>query len=120
MFRKYKKIIIIVVVVIVLFFVYSFFFGGSSNDNSLLRGVANTPSGADVIGSEIIQALNQIDTLQLDRTIFEDPVFRSLVDRSQPIPPEPVGRDNPFSPITFSGSNDTVVNISPGESEDQN
>lgn len=110
MFTKYKKIIIVVLISVLAFFVYSFFFGGSKDD-SLLKSVSNTQSGADVIGSEIIQALNQIEALQLDRSIFEDPVYRSLVDHSQPIPKEPVGRENPFSPITIRVTDDTIVNI---------
>jgi hypothetical protein len=110
MLTKYKKIIIVVLISVIAFFVYSFFFG-ANKDDSLIKSVANTPSGADVIGSEIIQSLNQIETLQLDRSIFEDPVYRSLVDHSQPIPKEPVGRDNPFSPITIRVTDDTVVNI---------
>jgi hypothetical protein len=110
MFAKYKKIIIIIAIAIVGFFIYSFFFG-TPKDDSLLSSVSNTPSGADVIGSEIIQALNQIETLELDRAIFEDPVYRSLVDRSQPIPAEPLGRENPFAPITIISGGGTVVNI---------
>jgi len=110
MFTKYKKIIVIVLISVLSFFVYSYFFGGSK-DEDLLKSVSNTQSGADVIGSEIIQSLNQIETLQLDRSIFEDPVYRSLVDHSQPIPKEPVGRDNPFSPITIRVTEDTVLNI---------
>lgn len=110
MLAKYKNIIIIIVVATVLFFAVSFIKGGSKDD-SLLQSVANTPKGADVIGSEIIQALNQIETLQLDRSVFEDPVYRSLVDRSQPIPQEPIGRENPFAPIDVNFNTDTVVNI---------
>lgn len=110
MIAKYKKIIVIVAIAIALFFIYSFFFA-KSEDGELIRGTVNAPSGADVIGSEIIQALNQIETLQLDRTIFSDPVYRSLVDRSQPIPPEPAGRENPFAPISFTAGSGAVITI---------
>lgn len=120
MIGKYKKVIIVVAIAIVLFFAYSFFFG-KTDDGALLSRTANAPSGATVIGSEIIQALNQIDTLQLDRAIFEDPIYRSLVDRSQPIPPEPIGRENPFAPINFTASSDTTVLIpQEGEGAPQN
>lgn len=120
MFNKYKKIIVAIIIIIVLFFIYSFFFGGEKDD-SLLSSTSNGPiSGADVIGSELIQALNEIETLDLDRSIFEDPIYRSLVDRSQPIPPEPVGRDNPFAPISVIVNQGTSINIPTSDSRSGN
>lgn len=110
MIRKYKKIIIIVGIAIVLFFVFLYFTGGSSN-TALIKSTVNSPSGAEAIGSEIIQALNQIETLKLDGQIFEDPVYRSLVDRSQVLTPEPVGRSNPFAPLGVNLGNSTTIEI---------
>ena len=107
-FLKYKKIIIGLVAVIVLFVLYSMFFAEEPQGEELLVS-SNQTVQAQIVGNEIVAALNQIQTLKLSRDIFEDPVFRSLIDRSIPIPEEPVGKSNPFSPI---GSN----NVSQGTS----
>ncbi len=102
-FQKNKKIIIIIAVLIIVFLAYSFISGGSTDNEQDLLTSSNTTQGqttqSRIVGNEIIAALNQIQTLNLSRDIFDDPVFRSLVDRSRPIPAEPVGKSNPFSPI---------------------
>jgi len=121
-FSKYKKIILTILITIVLFFAYSFFFGESSQNDELITSTASTGTSRtanDVVGAEIIQALNHIEALKLDRTIFEDPIYRSLIDRSQEIEPEPVGKNNPFDPINTSGvsSRDRTIQI---EVEDEN
>lgn len=99
---KYKKWIIGAVVLIILFIVYSVFFNNSSSNNSgsdALLSSNTSQRPAEIVGNEIITALNQIEALILDRSLFADPVYRSLKDRSQIIPPEPVGKANPFDPI---------------------
>lgn len=78
-------------------FIYSFFSKPKSSENLLVS--TNQVTQSQVVGNEIISALNQIQTLNLNNDIFSDPVFRSLVDRSSPIPGEPVGKSNPFSSI---------------------
>lgn len=103
MFAKYKKGIIITLVVILVLIVLTILRGDKAAEE-LISTTVNTVngqqvSGANVIGSEIIQALNQIDSLNLDTSIFEDPVFLNLRDKSQDIPIEPKGRDNPFAPL---------------------
>ena len=100
-FLKYKKIIIGIVVTLVLFFLYTIFFAEEPQGETLLVSSSESIQN-QIVGNEIVAALNQIQRLKLSRDIFEDPVFKSLVDRSIPIPAEPVGKSNPFSPI---GSN---------------
>ncbi len=98
-FQKYKKIILTIVILILAFFLYSSFFGKESSDGELLTSSNQQPTANQVVGTEIVSALNQIESLKLSRDIFEDPVFQSLIDRSEPLPEEPVGKLNPFSPI---------------------
>jgi len=100
-FQKYKKIIIILIVLVIVFLVISFIRGGSAeNDDELLvSSNINSENQAQLVSNEIITALNQIQTLNLSKDIFEDKVFQSLVDRSEEIPGEPIGKTNPFSPI---------------------
>lgn len=102
MLGKYRKWILIGVVIIAAFVAYTFFFTGDNTDDALLSSsnAANRP--AQIVGNEIITALNQIESLQLNRDIFDSAVFASLKDRSQEIPPEPIGKANPFDPIGTS------------------
>ena len=99
-FQKYKKWIIIAAVIIASFILYTILSPKGGNDELLNSTVSKT--SAEIVGVEIISALNQIESLKLDRSIFDNPVYQSLKDRSQEIPPEPVGKPNPFSPIGSS------------------
>lgn len=101
MSNTFKKIIIPVVVAALLFAGYNFFLKGDGAD-SLLK--VSSVSSDDALGTEIIKAINQISTLKLDRSIFDDPIFGTLVDRSEPISPEKSGRDNPFAVIGAGNS----------------
>jgi hypothetical protein len=99
-FQKYKKIIITIAILIALPLIYSMIgTRPDNNSNQLLSSSNNQFAQQQIIGNEIIAALNQVQTLSLSKDIFEDPVFRSLIDRSSPIPLEPVGKINPFAPI---------------------
>lgn len=105
-----KKIIIAVVILGLIYFVYSMFFK-KTEDDSLISGTNSlTPSRnlaeTQLLGNQITQALIKIESLNLDRSVFQNPIFRSLVDRSEPILDEPVGRTNPFAPLS-----DISVNI---------
>lgn len=112
-----KKILIIVGVLVVSFVIFMLVKGDDEGDalvsTEFNTGGAVNPSSeqASIVGAEIIQALNQINSLNLDRSIFERPVYLSLKDLGQPIPLEPVGRPNPFSPIgrDVSGTNRTTT-----------
>jgi hypothetical protein len=99
-FQKYKNWIIIGGILILVFIVYSMFFTKKDENDVLKTSVAKT--SAEIVGSEILNALNQIESLELDRSIFSSPIYQSLKDRSQAIPPEPVGKTNPFDPIGYS------------------
>jgi hypothetical protein len=51
------------------------------------------------LGQDLLAALALLRTLQLDTALFSDPAFRSLSDWGKDIPPQPVGRRNPFAPL---------------------
>lgn len=108
---KLKKIIIAVVIIAVAYFAYSMFFKTSDDDANLISGTNSLSSSRNladtqVLGNQITQALIQIEALTLDRSVFENAIFRSLTDKSEVISPEPVGRRNPFAPLE-----DTSVNF---------
>ncbi len=47
--------------------------------------------------STFLRRLNDLKSITLDGSVFSNPRFRILVDFSEPITPEPVGRTNPFT-----------------------
>lgn len=60
----------------------------------------NVTDSADVINQKFVQSLAGISTITLDKSIFSNQAFSSLVDYSTPLIPEPtIGRPNPFLPI---------------------
>jgi hypothetical protein len=99
MLEKNKKLIIGIVLILASFFVYSRFFGPNSDRQLGLIQSGPAISSTEVLGTEIIRAINQINSLTLDKSVFTDPVFQTLIDRSQPIESEPRGRNNPFAPL---------------------
>ena len=52
------------------------------------------------VSQDLLVALQNLHTIALDNGIFSDPVFVSLTDFGVTIPPENVGRRNPFIPLT--------------------
>jgi Na+/melibiose symporter-like transporter len=96
MISSIKKIILPLIIIIIGFVAYSIFFKKDESTSLLKKEVATS---SDVLGADIIRAINQISSLELRRDVFNDPIFKTLVDRSEEIKPEPVGRQNPFAPI---------------------
>jgi hypothetical protein len=91
-----KNIVIVLVIAGVGFFGYSYLTRKSVTGDPLIQQDSINTSQ---MGAEILSALNQLKTLKLDSSIFQDKVFMSLRDFSKPLNAEPVGRVNPFSPI---------------------
>ena len=91
--KRYKKWIIGIGLFIVGFILYGMFFtdttserGGGLVTSTVNNGTQNggvSQGGDNVISAQIISALNQIESLRLDRSIFDDAVYRSLRDRSR-------------------------------------
>ncbi len=72
--------------------------GGSSS--SADTGALTSPS-ADTSGdAEIIQKLNALQSISLTGTVFSNPAYATLKDYTTAIVPEPVGRPDPFAPLS--------------------
>jgi hypothetical protein len=67
----------------------------SSNSDSLLQ----ESSQDNLAGAQVLSLLNQIGSLQIDANFFKGAAFTSLQDYSVAIPPQTVGRPNPFAPL---------------------
>ncbi len=53
---------------------------------------------SQIIGARVLSILNQINSIKIDKTIFDDPLYKILLDHTVEIPPQNVGRVNPFDP----------------------
>lgn len=117
---KNNKIILLTLLAIVGFAAYHYMF----KKEPVLDGdtlVVDTPGGAngeDMVGKELLITLSKLKSLTLDDSFFNDSIFVSLTDFSNPIIPQEVGRSNPFSPI--SGLSNTVGSATSGDKKSQN
>ncbi len=96
---KLKKIIIIIVIAALVFFVYAIFFKKDPTGETLINTGQGLSAEAQAIGTQISQGLLRLEQIKLDKSIFTNELYLSLVDRSEPIIDEPIGRPNPFAPI---------------------
>lgn len=94
----YKGIFILILVLAGGYFVYTTFFSSeASAPNPALSVGGGT---AAVLEQELLNELLQLQRIRLDATVFQDPALRVLVDMSQKIEPQKIGRPNPFAPIS--------------------
>ncbi len=109
--KKNKNIIIGIAVVSLVALAYVFLFNGKqpASENLLLSGVA-LQAPEDALRNQLLELLLQLRVLHLDEAIFKDPIFTSLNDFSVELLPQPVGRNNPFLPLsgTSSGGSETT------------
>jgi hypothetical protein len=71
---------------------------GEAPSNSLL-----TSQGSSELGpteKNLVDTLLQLRAVSLSGTIFSDPSFVVLRDFGTQIIPEPIGRENPFAPLS--------------------
>ncbi len=58
---------------------------------------ASPSTGPD---QQFVSQLLAIQNINFNLDLFKDPVYIGLQDFSQPINPQPIGRENPFAPYT--------------------
>ena len=83
----------LIATIVILFigvFVYKTYFQNS--DISLLPTITEQS-----VGEEIVSLYNTIQSVELDQSIFSSLTYRSLIDFSKPLVPQPTGRQNPFA-----------------------
>lgn len=94
-FKENKLITLGALVVLVGAFAYFMFFSGGSGAAIVTSSDTSSP-----VSRDLLVTLSNLRTIRLDEAIFADPVFLSLSDFGVTIPPENVGRTNPFAPFT--------------------
>jgi hypothetical protein len=103
--RKNMVLVLVIVACAVGFFVYQNYFSGGEKE--LL--VSSTPM--DLGSEELLTSLSSLKAVRLEASLFSDPIFLSLVDFGINIPPQPVGRPNPFAPLGVSASQSTNTRV---------
>ena len=94
-----NNIIIVIVVIIAAFFAYNYLIKdqGSASDTSLTAEAKSTNFAA---AKEILLLLNRMSNIKLDDSIFSDRAFQSLKDTTVTLKDQPIGRNNPFAPLS--------------------
>lgn len=98
---KNKGTILILIIVILGFWAYNKFF--TTPDDVL------EDDGGEIVGEDVLRLVDNLDTIKLKADVFEKQSFKSLVDITANIPPQPAGRENPFAPIGQSNLPNPVV-----------
>ena len=80
-------------VVLAVIYVYFMYFSGSSS------AVLTTNAGGSSVSRDLLVQLQNLRTIKLDDSIFQNPAFLSLTDFGVQIPPENIGRRNPFAAV---------------------
>lgn len=91
-------ILIVVVVGVGGYFAYK-----SGGSGELLSSTA-TSTPTSKVSRELLLTLSDLKSITLDSSIFQDAAFMSLVDFRVDIPLMPVGRENPFAPLSTQGT----------------
>jgi len=66
-----------------------------NNNSQLMNGTIDNQVALET--SLFLERLIILQGISLDDSLFSNSRFQSLVDFSEPIIPQPIGRDNPFS-----------------------
>lgn len=95
-FTTQNKLLAGGVSIVVLGLLYYFFFMSTPSQPMLsLSNADDSP-----VTQSLLVMLSNLHTIKLDGSIFTDPTFISLTDFGVLIPPQSVGRHNPFAPLS--------------------
>jgi hypothetical protein len=100
-FISQHKLIVALIVIVMLGVGWYTLSGNSAPAPTL---TTTSVAGSSPADQNMVSTLLALRAVTLDATIFSDPAFMSLKDFSTQIVPEPVGRTNPFAPLSTSAS----------------
>lgn len=92
-----RKGIIIGVAIVIAGALWFFFSSSGGSQGSITTTETDDASGP---GAQILQSLLSLQAISLNTAIFSDPAFATLQDLTTAIVSEPVGRTDPFAPIS--------------------
>ena len=93
---KLIKIIILVLLVFLVIGFFGFYFFKNEPEPILSE---TTAAAVSLEGQKILSALNELEDIRISREVFDDSVFKDLIDFSLAVNEELKGRPNPFAPI---------------------
>lgn len=108
-FQKLKLPLIIIAVLIAGYILYNSFVK-TPQQTSILQQTSRA-AATSTPDRDFLPLLLSIQSVSLDQKIFIDPVFRALVDWSQQIVPENIGKQNPFSGQLVGSVNSSVESL---------
>lgn len=94
---KYRGGVIAVLVVAVVYGGYHFFIKPSMTEEDLVT--VSSPVAVAQTQGETLELLQTLRSIRLEATVFDNKIFQSLQDFSQPLRDEPRSRANPFAPV---------------------
>lgn len=94
-FKKNQTTVVAVGIIVLGVIAYFFFF---QNDTTGPLTTSGSDPRVIAANQEFIALFSELRRIDLDTSLFEDEYYQGLVDFSQQIFVEPVGRDNPFAP----------------------
>jgi hypothetical protein len=94
-----KTLIILASVLGLLILIAGFFLIGKDEQAAVVVENSSNNVSASIINANALNIISQINSLELDKNLFDDPNFISLTDRTRDVIDEPVRRENPFSAI---------------------
>lgn len=92
--KKNMPLILGALIIVLGLVVYLNFFSGGTSEALLASTSEESP-----VSQELLVTLSNLHTIRLDNSIFSDPLFQSLTSFGVELPPENVGRRNPFLPV---------------------
>ncbi len=96
----------VLIIIVVAGLGYYYFYNNSTPAPTL------TTTGMDSsVGAQVLGLLNQIQSLHIDSSIFNDPGYKTLRDFSVAIPSVNVGRPNPFAPLPGMSSTNISASV---------
>ena len=107
-FLKQNKLLIAAAFVGLCAALYYFVFAAGTSTPPLTETEVGNET---LVTQELLVTLSNLRSIELNNSIFTDPVFASLTDFGVVIPQEPVGRRNPFVP--YAGGVQTTSSIKP-------
>ena len=85
-----------------------FYFNFVKEDVVVRDSLTVSTTTTNILGKEIARALNQIESLNLDTSLFDEVGYQRLVPSDQEIPILPWGKNSPFDPIDYEGLDEPI------------
>lgn len=104
---KTNRVKILITAFVILGFILVYIFYPGKKDSASDKNVAVVPSDSTIFNmsaadseiQEIINILRDLKSAEIDTGFFETKTFKTMIDNSVELAPEPAGRLNPFAPL---------------------